>query len=275
MNYEEYYKRLRVKNEERKLEFFDNHVFTPSKTYDSGKKSIFSEIYLKFIISTSNSKNYGEENGLVVELNILDKNFFEETEIYQNYISSALGIKTVRWQSTDTRNRIYVKKIVDIEDENKWDEYINWHIETMIKFMNVFPSFINKLKKGELLESTDTPSLVIPYPDEVSEDLYEGAQKKVIVNIHERNPVARKECLLEHGYSCSVCSLNFEDKYGDIGKNFIHVHHLTPISDIKEEYQIDAINDLRPVCPNCHAMLHKKKPPYSIDELRKIINIDL
>lgn len=36
--------------------------------------------------------------------------------------------------------------------------------------------------------------------------------------------------------------------------------------------QIDPISDLRPVCPNCHAMLHKKNPPYTIDELREIIH---
>lgn len=46
----------------------------------------------------------------------------------------------------------------------------------------------------------------------------------------------------------------FTDMYGDIGKDFIHVHHLL----IGEEYVVDHIKDLRPVCPNCHAMLDKR-----------------
>jgi 5-methylcytosine-specific restriction protein A len=67
-----------------------------------------------------------------------------------------------------------------------------------------------------------------------------------------------------------VCDFNFEAKYGEIGSGFIHVHHLTPLANIGKEYEVDSIRDLRPVCPNCHAMLHKKYPPYSIEELKSI-----
>jgi 5-methylcytosine-specific restriction protein A len=56
--------------------------------------------------------------------------------------------------------------------------------------------------------------------------------------------------------------------YGEIGKNFIHVHHVKPLSEIDEQYKINPIKDLRPVCPNCHAMLHKRKPAYSIEEIQ-------
>ncbi|MGA9069080.1 MAG: hypothetical protein WB424_02425 [Terracidiphilus sp.] len=35
--------------------------------------------------------------------------------------------------------------------------------------------------------------------------------------------------------------------------------------------KINPINDLRPVCPNCHEMLHRSDPPYTIDQLKKII----
>ena len=59
----------------------------------------------------------------------------------------------------------------------------------------------------------------------------------------------------------------FESIYGDIGKHFIHVHHIIPLSSIDETYILDPVKDLRPVCPNCHAMLHKRVPPFSIDEL--------
>jgi len=101
--------------------------------------------------------------------------------------------------------------------------------------------------------------------------LTEGIKRTVVVNSYERNPKARELSIKEYGFSCSVCGMNFENIYGEIGKNFIHVHHIFPISKIKKSYIINPIDDLRPICPNCHAMLHKRNPPFSINELKKII----
>jgi predicted restriction endonuclease len=113
----------------------------------------------------------------------------------------------------------------------------------------------------------------IIYPDEIQDkNLFEGSKKQVIVNAYERSSQARKECLNEYGYKCSICKFDFEKIYGKIGKGFIHVHHVKPLSEINEQYKINPIEDLRPVCPNCHAMLHKKIPAYSIEEIRNFIN---
>ena len=38
--------------------------------------------------------------------------------------------------------------------------------------------------------------------------------------------------------------------------NMIHVHHIVPVSEIGEEYVVDPVKDLIPVCPNCHMVLH-------------------
>jgi 5-methylcytosine-specific restriction protein A len=57
-----------------------------------------------------------------------------------------------------------------------------------------------------------------------------------------------------------------------LGEGFIHVHHLKPLAQIGEQYELDPINDLRPVCPNCHAMLHRASPALSIDALRALIS---
>jgi hypothetical protein len=107
---------------------------------------------------------------------------------------------------------------------------------------------------------------------EESEKLIEGAKKQVTVNAYERSQKARQECIDKYGYKCEVCDFEFEKKYGKIGKNFIHVHHLKELNKIKKEYEVNPIKDLRPVCPNCHAMLHKRKPSYSIKELKSIID---
>lgn len=105
-----------------------------------------------------------------------------------------------------------------------------------------------------------------------AEKYIEGATKQISINIYERNLVARQKCLEYYGYSCSVCTFNFNDFYGEIGEGFMHVHHLKPLAEVNGEYHINPIQDLIPVCPNCHAMLHKTNPPLSISELQNIIN---
>lgn len=102
----------------------------------------------------------------------------------------------------------------------------------------------------------------------------EGYRKSVYVNVYERNPKARREAIKYHGTQCAVCDMSFEDKYGEIGVGFIHIHHIVPISEIGKEYKINYKTDLVPVCPNCHAMLHRKiygKKYLSIEELRQIV----
>ena len=111
------------------------------------------------------------------------------------------------------------------------------------------------------------------YPDEVDSEIEysEGKTKKVLVNSYERNPIARQKCIEHYGLNCQVCGFNFQEKYGEIGKDFIHVHHKVDIATIGNEYSVNPITDLIPVCPNCHSMLHKRKPAYTIEELKDIM----
>ncbi|MBC7525341.1 MAG: HNH endonuclease [Flavobacterium sp.] len=106
-----------------------------------------------------------------------------------------------------------------------------------------------------------------------SQKIYtEGTPNQVILTKYERNPHAREECIKYYGLSCIICKFNFEEVYGDIGKNFIHVHHLNQISEVGKKYNIDPINDLRPVCPNCHSMIHKRKKAFSLKDIEIILN---
>ena len=99
----------------------------------------------------------------------------------------------------------------------------------------------------------------------------EGGLNRIETNRYERNPVNRELCLLANGYKCKICGFDFERYYGKIGHHFIHVHHIVPVSKWTEAYKIDPVTELIPVCPNCHAMLHKSDPPYTPDELRNMI----
>lgn len=111
------------------------------------------------------------------------------------------------------------------------------------------------------------------YPDEVSESLEEGKRKSVMVNIYERNPIARKKCIDHYGAQCQICYIDFKNTYGAVGKDFIHVHHIKPLHEIQSDYIVDPVQDLIPVCPNCHAMLHRKEDGMylSIGQLRERI----
>jgi hypothetical protein len=97
----------------------------------------------------------------------------------------------------------------------------------------------------------------------------EGTAVRVLVNRYERDRHARDECVAHHGAVCVACGFDFGHEYGDLGEGFIHVHHVVPVATVGRRYSVDPINDLVPVCPNCHAMLHRTDPPMTIRDLRR------
>lgn len=119
-----------------------------------------------------------------------------------------------------------------------------------------------------LVESTSL------WPDDLHEDqqYFEGLALATAVNRYERSPEARAACISHYGCVCQVCRADFGKRYGELGFGFIHVHHVVPISSIDSEYLVDPVTDLVPVCPNCHAMLHRHNPPLSIERLRALLN---
>ncbi len=129
-------------------------------------------------------------------------------------------------------------------------------------------AFATSLSSGEV--DVITPAV----PDEsTSPGLPEGARRVEVVNRFERQPGNRRACIEHYGPTCQVCGFDFGAVFGDIGEGYIHVHHVTPVSQLGPGYVIDPVTDLRPVCPNCHAMLHRRAPePYSIEELRNLMN---
>lgn len=116
------------------------------------------------------------------------------------------------------------------------------------------------------------PSLI---PEEINGEaageLFEGASVKITVNAYERNREARRKCLEIHGATCAVCDFDFGQVYGDFAAGYIHVHHLRPLSEIGMEYVVNPAEDLRPVCPNCHAVIHLRTPAYELEEVREML----
>jgi len=152
---------------------------------------------------------------------------------------------------------------VEIKSEMHWD--------TQMSGVQIPNNVANEL---ETLWTGFNNSSIFTFPEELDatqEEIFEGAVHRILVNSYERNPVARRKCIEHYGAACQVCNVDFEKVYGEIGKGFIHVHHLKQISEIGEAYEVDPIQDLQPVCPNCHAMIHKRKPPYTIEEMKTLL----
>jgi 5-methylcytosine-specific restriction protein A len=127
---------------------------------------------------------------------------------------------------------------------------------------NIWREFLNERGQSPVVfaEEVSTPALY-----------FEGASHTIAVNVYERDPRARQACIEHYGATCVVCGFDFAARYGEIGRGFIHVHHLIPLSQIRNSYKVDPVSDLRPVCPNCHAMLHRRAEMLTIDELRRTI----
>jgi HNH endonuclease len=138
-------------------------------------------------------------------------------------------------------------------------------------FENYVERFWNWQNDLQIQESMATIKF---FPNEVdsAEKFIEGSVKRVSVNAYERDPKARQKCIDYYGLDCSACGFNFCKVFRELGEGFIHVHHIRPISEIAEEYEVDPVKDLRPVCPNCHAMIHRRSPPLSIEEIKKLLN---
>ncbi len=101
----------------------------------------------------------------------------------------------------------------------------------------------------------------------------EGKKKVVYGTRYERNPKLRKAAIQTHGCKCAVCSFDFEKTYGALGRGFIEVHHIKPISSIAQEHEVNVDRDLVCLCSNCHRMVHRGEngTVISIERLRDII----
>jgi 5-methylcytosine-specific restriction enzyme A len=151
----------------------------------------------------------------------------------------AAGLASVNWKTRGSGIRIAAESASKLE--SLWTAFLSGHGHSPV----------------QNAEEVTTP-----------ERYFEGAVRQVMVNAYERDARARDACIRHYGPECTVCGLRFEDRYGELGKGFIHVHHVVPLARVGENYAIDPLKDLVPVCPNCHAMLHAGDTVLTIEELK-------
>lgn len=217
--------------------------------------------------------------------NELDLSIFQTLYTFQDYKAYASQIALILETTHPPLNLEigrYAKRIAEyyeinftarsVEKFKFWDLFFNGWDEGTKFVWQLRPELVEALKETGLTGDEQFPDEL---PLETTEELFEGIKRTVIVNSYERNTKARHLCVKHWKAICAVCDIDFEKTYGEIGQGFIHVHHLTPVSQIGQSYQVDPIKDLIPVCPNCHSMLHRQEPPLTIDELKSKIKINL
>lgn len=150
-----------------------------------------------------------------------------------------------------------------------------WHVPFLgAKGKEIF-SWILRSELVEAIEHCFSNEIVIfkekMIKKEKKEVFFEGAQSKVLIDKYERDKKARRLALEYHGCQCAVCAFDFGKTYGEIGRGKIHIHHKRKISKSDGEYELNPIEDLVPVCPNCHMIIHSKAKPFTIEEMKVLL----
>lgn len=155
---------------------------------------------------------------------------------------------------------------------------LTFEVETLTSESSIEFGLLNEQEEKALSFAVTLIASVLPIqmtafrnPDEVL-GYPEGAVSQVLVNRYERDPRNRKAAIGLHGKICMACGFNFQEVYGDLGDDYIVVHHVTPVSVMGEDYVVDPKNDLVSICANCHAMIHRKNPPLTVDELKRLLD---
>ena len=113
-------------------------------------------------------------------------------------------------------------------------------------------------------------AMVVSNAVTTTQALYEGAVQSIERRTFVRDARLRQRCIAHYGSTCTVCGFDFEKVYGAIATGFIHVHHSRPLSKRGGRHRVDPVKHLRPVCPNCHAVLHLR-PGLGVSELRRML----
>lgn len=88
----------------------------------------------------------------------------------------------------------------------------------------------------------------------------------------ERNQKLSQKAKKILGLKCQACNFDFKESYGELGKDYIEAHHLTPLSELQgKRVALDASKDFAVLCSNCHRMIHRSKHVGNIELFKEQI----
>lgn len=182
-------------------------------------------------------------------------------------------------------NDKFIRKLrPDISRLQQFDRLLEkWLINDSDELKKILLKHAHKSKDQQLIENAFYKA---PEPDIVLAEEFgfdpnemvfkEGKEKLRLHLIKERNrhlvAIAKKKWFQQSTCKlrCEACNFSFVETYGTVGEGFIEAHHKVSISTINAD-TIVRIEDIVPVCSNCHSMLHRHRPWLSIEQLKKLL----
>jgi len=147
-----------------------------------------------------------------------------------------------------------------LHSQSIWTSYANACLrvlEAPISRIDIPKNQINKVRLSDLYQhstaNTEGPTLS---SRGTQTEFPEGGIQELTLELRKRNPLLREQAIARYGDRCQICGFSFEELYGELGKGYIEVHHLTPLSD-REGEASTRVEDVMVVCANCHRMLHR------------------
>ena len=164
-----------------------------------------------------------------------------------------------------------ILSISDVQDvPQEWDSFELFCKSPLMVLNQNDLNQINELVENFLLPAVGIIVSLVGLEEAYVESLgeTEGNSYESITRRYERKKVNREACIQLKGYACLVCGFDFKEAYGELGADYVEVHHVVPVSKMGSNYRVNIESDLVPLCSNCHSMVHRKDPPLSVEELK-------
>ena len=167
-----------------------------------------------------------------------------------------------------------------INDSLKEEYEDSWQM--LARALQIYQAFLGskwhplRAKSKKALGKGETPHVSTPATPTTAKPVVKLVEGAILQErdreIHQRNPRLRQLCIEAYGnrYECVVCGMNFVSTYGEIGKEFIEVHHLYPISETDGEHEVNPATDMIPLCSNCHSMIHRLEDKSDWKKLKEL-----
>lgn len=178
-------------------------------------------------------------------------------------------------------------KIEEVKNTSLLDSSLDSFIDSLIGD----DFYIPKVKKMEKVESVKNPAQVSMEQETISEEkttLQKESTIKTSEPVKKQEQIEeflekdkdeandsleklKKECLEYYGAICEICGFDYGYTYGEAFESKIDIHHVQGGREEELSPNTDPVQDLIPICHNCHLIIHSKTPSYTVDEMRVML----
>lgn len=150
------------------------------------------------------------------------------------------------------------------QEEDIWNEYSN-DLPSLRQAASVIRASVNDPRIFAELQSLASDDEGVEEGG-VSYRLHKRYERdRRIIDQKKAMALAEFGCL-----KCECCEFDFAEEYGEVGFGFIEAHHRKPVFKMKPGAKTRK-EDLSLVCSNCHRIIHSRREPLTIDEVKAAI----